>query len=121
MPLVSSLGFGGRRGALGFSCPTSLRILGLALLAKNYAGLLFAQGQLGPQFYVPLWVVLSCQAAMALATLLGGWRIVKTMGSRITRLTPMQGFCAEAGGALTLFGATWLGVPVSTFLSIKRK
>ena len=51
---------------------------------------------------------------MALGTLLGGWRIVKTMGSRITRLTPMQGFCAEAGGALTLFGATWLGVPVST-------
>jgi PiT family inorganic phosphate transporter len=78
------------------------------------AGLLFAQGHLGPQFYVPLWVVLSCQAAMALGTLLGGWRIVKTMGSRITRLTPMQGFCAETGGALTLFGATWLGVPVST-------
>ena len=69
---------------------------------------------LGPQFYVPLWVVLSCQAAMALGTLLGGWRIVKTMGSRITRLTPMQGFCAETGGALTLFGATSLGIPVST-------
>ena len=78
------------------------------------AGLLFAGGHLGPQFYVPLWVVLSCQAAMALGTLFGGWRIVKTMGSRITRLTPMQGFCAETGGAITLFGATYLGIPVST-------
>jgi len=78
------------------------------------AGLLFAQGYLGESFYVPLWVVLSCQAAMALGTLFGGWRIVKTMGSKITRLTPMQGFCAEAGGALTLFVANWLGIPVST-------
>lgn len=78
------------------------------------AGLLFAQGHLGTQFYVPIWVVLSCQAAMALGTLFGGWRIVKTMGSKITRLTPMQGFCAETGGALTLFAATELGIPVST-------
>jgi PiT family inorganic phosphate transporter len=78
------------------------------------AGLLFANGHLGPQFYVPFWVVISCQVAMALGTLFGGWRIVKTMGSRITRLTPVQGFCAETGGALTLFGATWLGIPVST-------
>ena len=65
-------------------------------------------------FHVPLWVVLSCQAAMALGTLSGGWRIVHTMGSRITRLSPMQGFCAETGGAITLFTATYLGVPVST-------
>ena len=78
------------------------------------AGLLFAQGHLGAQFYVPFWVVLSCQAAMALGTLFGGWRIVRTMGSKITRLTPMQGFCAETGGAATLFLATWLGIPVST-------
>jgi PiT family inorganic phosphate transporter len=78
------------------------------------AGLLFAQGHLGQQFYVPLWVVLTCQAAMALGTLFGGWRIVRTMGSRITHLTPMQGFCAETGGAATLFLATWLGIPVST-------
>jgi inorganic phosphate transporter, PiT family len=78
------------------------------------AGMLFAQGHLGQNFYVPLWVVLSCQAAMALGTLFGGWRIVRTMGSKITRLTPMQGFCAETGGAATLFLATWLGVPVST-------
>lgn len=78
------------------------------------AVLLFAHGNLGSDFYVPFWVVLSCQAAMGLGTLLGGWRIVHTMGSKITRLTPMQGFCAETGGAITLFLATGLGVPVST-------
>jgi PiT family inorganic phosphate transporter len=78
------------------------------------AVLLYSQGHLGGEFHVPFWVVISCQAAMALGTLFGGWRIVRTMGSRITRLTPVQGFCAETGGAITLFLATWLGVPVST-------
>ena len=78
------------------------------------AVLLYSQGVLGPTFYVPLWVVLTCQSALALGTLFGGWRIVHTMGSKITRLNPMQGFCAETGGAITLFAATWLGVPVST-------
>jgi PiT family inorganic phosphate transporter len=78
------------------------------------AVLLYSQGHLGGEFYVPFWVVLSCQAAMAMGTLMGGWRIVRTMGLRITKLTPMQGFCAETGGAATLFIATFLGVPVST-------
>ena len=78
------------------------------------AVLLYSQGMLGDEFYVPFWVVITCQAALALGTLFGGWRIVHTMGSRITRLTPMQGFCAETGGAITLFAATWLGIPVST-------
>jgi PiT family inorganic phosphate transporter len=78
------------------------------------AVLLFSQGSLGSEFYVPFWVVIVCQAAMGLGTLIGGWRIVHTMGSRITRLTPMQGFCAETGGAISLFAATWLGIPVST-------
>jgi inorganic phosphate transporter, PiT family len=78
------------------------------------AVLLFSQGLLGKEFHVPFWVVLSCQAAMGLGTLLGGWRIVHTMGSRITQLKPIQGFCAETGGAITLFIATGLGVPVST-------
>ena len=78
------------------------------------AVLLYSQGHLGTEFSVPFWVVLSCQAAMALGTLLGGWRIVRTMGLRITKLNPMQGFCAETGGAATLFIATYLGVPVST-------
>lgn len=78
------------------------------------AVLLYSQGYLGGEFYVPFWVVISCQAAMAMGTLFGGWRIVHTMGSKITRLNPMQGFCAETGGAITLFAATWLGIPVST-------
>ena len=78
------------------------------------AVLLYSQGRLGGEFHVPLWVVLTCQAAMGLGTFAGGWRIVRTMGMRITRLTPVQGFCAEAGGAATLFLATYLGVPVST-------
>jgi len=78
------------------------------------AVLLYAEGHLGNEFTVPFWVVLACQASMALGTLMGGWRIVRTMGLRITKLTPMQGFCAETGGAITLFMATFLGVPVST-------
>ena len=78
------------------------------------AVLLFSQGMLGSEFHVPFWVVITCQAAMGLGTLMGGWRIVHTMGSKITRLTPAQGFCAETGGAIMLFLATWLGIPVST-------
>jgi inorganic phosphate transporter, PiT family len=66
------------------------------------------------KFTVPPWVVILCYSAMALGTLLGGWRIVHTMGSKITRLTPMQGACAETAGAITLFMASYLGVPVST-------
>jgi inorganic phosphate transporter, PiT family len=78
------------------------------------AVLLYSQGLLGGEFRVPLWVVLICQLTMGLGTFAGGWRIVRTMGMRITRLTPVQGFCAETSGAVTLFLATWLGVPVST-------
>jgi PiT family inorganic phosphate transporter len=74
----------------------------------------YSQGMLGSEFYVPFWIVIACQLAMALGTLFGGWRIVHTMGSKITRLTPAQGFCAETGGAITLFMATGLGIPVST-------
>lgn len=62
----------------------------------------------------PTWVVLSCQAAIALGTLFGGWRIVKTMGQKITKIKPFEGFCAEIAGSLTLFGATHWGIPVST-------
>lgn len=76
--------------------------------------LLVAHGAVRGGFHVPLWVVISCNAAMALGTLLGGWKIVHTMGSRITRLTPLQGVCAETAGSITLFMATYLGVPVST-------
>ena len=63
---------------------------------------------------IQLWIVLSCHAAIALGTLMGGWRIVKTMGQKITKLKPFEGFCAESAGALTLFGATHFGIPVST-------
>ncbi|MCE9593953.1 MAG: inorganic phosphate transporter [Planctomycetes bacterium] len=62
----------------------------------------------------PMWIVLACHAAMGLGTLMGGWRIVKTMGQKICKLQPVHGFAAETGGALTLYGATWLGIPVST-------
>jgi PiT family inorganic phosphate transporter len=78
------------------------------------AGLMFAEGMLGDEFYVPFWVVISCYSVLALGTLVGGWRIVKTMGSKITRLRPVQGFCAETAGAATLYLATSLGIPVST-------
>ena len=78
------------------------------------AALLFAHGLEGGSFTVPFWVVMACQTAMALGTLFGGWRIVRTMGSRITHLTPLQGFCAETAGSITLFMATYLGIPVST-------
>ncbi len=78
------------------------------------AVLLFSQGMLDGAFHVPFWVVIAAQLAMGLGTLMGGWRIVHTMGSRITELKPFQGFCAETAGAITLFGATYLGIPVST-------
>lgn len=76
--------------------------------------LLYAHGELSGEFHVPLWVVITCNFAIALGTFLGGWKIVRTMGSRITRLTPMQGVCAETAGSITLFAATYLGIPVST-------
>jgi PiT family inorganic phosphate transporter len=76
--------------------------------------LLIAAGTTGPKDPLPFWVVMACQTAMGLGTLFGGWRIVKTMGQKITKLKPVGGFCAETGGAITLFLATALGVPVST-------
>jgi PiT family inorganic phosphate transporter len=78
------------------------------------AVLLFSNGYLQGEFYVPFWVVLSCQVAMGLGTLFGGWRIVRTMGLGITRIRPTGGFCAQTSGAVALFLATWMGIPVST-------
>jgi len=77
------------------------------------AGLLFAAGYL-EKFYIPFWVILMAHAAIGLGTLTGGWRIVHTMGSKITKLQPVGGFAAETAGALTLFASSSLGVPVST-------
>jgi PiT family inorganic phosphate transporter len=80
--------------------------------------LLFSQGYLGDTFpkgdEIPFWIVISCHMAMGLGTLSGGWRIVKTMGMRLTKLKPFGGFCAETGGSVAIFFATALGVPVST-------
>lgn len=78
------------------------------------ASLLFSAGLLGNTFDIPLWVVLLCQAAIALGTMFGGWRIVKTMGQKVAKLRPYDGFCAETGAAITLFVASGMGVPVST-------
>jgi PiT family inorganic phosphate transporter len=78
------------------------------------AVLLYANGFIQGEFHVPFWVVVSCQVAMALGTLFGGWRIVRTMGMGITRIRPSGGFCAQTSGAIALFVATSLGIPVST-------
>jgi PiT family inorganic phosphate transporter len=76
--------------------------------------LLLIAGGLTSQDHLPFWVILSCYVAIALGTLFGGWRIVRTMGQKITKLRPVGGFAAETGGAVALFTATGLGVPVST-------
>jgi PiT family inorganic phosphate transporter len=78
------------------------------------SGLLYSQGLLGATFHVPFWVIISCQAALSAGTLMGGWRIVKTMGNQITKLRPVDGFCAETGAAASLYIASFLGIPVST-------
>jgi PiT family inorganic phosphate transporter len=77
------------------------------------AVLLFSAGYL-PRVEIPFWIILLCHAAIGLGTLMGGWRIVRTMGMRITALKPVGGSCAEFAGACTLFGASWAGIPVST-------
>jgi PiT family inorganic phosphate transporter len=94
-----SLGHGGN------DAQKSMGIIWVALIASGLAT------KSDP---IALWIVLSCHAAIALGTLMGGWRIVKTMGQRITKLKPFEGFCAESAGAITLFGATHFGIPVST-------
>jgi PiT family inorganic phosphate transporter len=78
------------------------------------AGLLFSASLLGDTFYVPFWVIISCQAVISLGTLAGGWRVVHTMGTQITELNPMRGSAAEAGAASIIFIATQYGIPVST-------
>ncbi len=78
------------------------------------ASLLFSAGLLGKEFHIPFWVVISCQAAIAFGTMFGGWRIVKTMGQKVAKLRPVDGFCAESGAATSLFIASAFGIPVST-------
>jgi PiT family inorganic phosphate transporter len=78
------------------------------------ASLLFSAGLLGDKFFIPNWVVFSCYAAISLGTMFGGWRIVKTMGQKVAKLKPVDGFCAETGAAITLFASSAMGIPVST-------
>lgn len=78
------------------------------------AVLLFSNGLIGDKFYVPIWVVLSCHAVIALGTLLGGWKIVNTMGNKVTKLKPVGGFCAETGAGLSILICSYFGIPVST-------
>jgi PiT family inorganic phosphate transporter len=78
------------------------------------AVLLFSTGHLGREFYVPFWVIMAAHASLALGTMAGGWRIVRTMGMRITKLRPVGGFSAETAGAVTLIGTALAGIPVST-------
>lgn len=105
---------------------SKIQFISAALLSLGHGGndaqktmgiiavLLFSAHLLNGAFYVPLWVIISCNLVIALGTLIGGWRIVHTLGHKITKLTPMRGCCAETGAALTLFLATDLGIPVST-------
>lgn len=78
------------------------------------ASLLFSAGLLGGTFHIPFWVVILCHSAIALGTMFGGWRIVKTMGQKVAKLKPVDGFCAETGAAVTLFASSAFGIPVST-------
>ena len=94
-----SLGHGGN------DAQKTIGIIWLLLIAANVEG---------AKESVPAWVIVTCYVAIAFGTLVGGWRIVKTMGQKITKLKPVGGFCAETGGAITLFLATSLGIPVST-------
>jgi PiT family inorganic phosphate transporter len=103
-----------------------LQLISSALISLGHGGndaqktmgiiaiLLFSAGLLGEKFYIPIWVIISCNFVIALGTFFGGWRIVRTMGMKITKLKPIGGFCAETSSALTLFLATALGIPVST-------
>lgn len=99
--------------SLGHGGNDAQKTMGI-ITAVLVAGGLLAPGANGALPAIPLWVVLAAHAAMGLGTLSGGWRIVKTMGSKITKLRPFGGFCAETAGAITLFGATFAGIPVST-------
>lgn len=78
------------------------------------ASLLFSAGLLGDKFYIPNWVVIACYTAISIGTMFGGWRIVKTMGQKVAKLKPVDGFCAEFGAAITLFVSSAFGIPVST-------
>lgn len=103
LQLVSSAAY-----SLGHGSNDAQKMMGIIFVA------LVSKGYFTINDEIPLWVVLSCHAAIALGTLSGGWRIVRTMGQRITKLRPFEGFSAETAGAITLFGTAFAGIPVST-------
>ena len=107
LQLVSASAFSLGHG--GNDAQKSMGIIWVALIAA---------GRVTEDSPIDLWIVLSCHGAIALGTLFGGWRIVKTMGQKITKLKPFEGFCAETAGAITLFMATHFGIPVSTIHTI---
>lgn len=94
--------------SIGHGANDAQKAMGIIFVA------LIAGNLLTPEDEIPFWVVMSCHSAMAVGTLMGGWRIVKTMGTRITHLSPFEGFSAETAGALTLYSTSILGIPVST-------
>jgi PiT family inorganic phosphate transporter len=99
--------------SLGHGGNDALKTMGIITIVLVSGGFLQMTGE-GKLPEIPLWVVLSAHATIGLGTLSGGWRIVKTMGTKIVKLQPVGGFCAETAGAMTLFGATFFGIPVST-------
>jgi PiT family inorganic phosphate transporter len=101
--LVSAAGY-----SLGHGLNDAQKTMGIITV------LLYSTGYLHGEFHVPHWVALSCYVAIGLGTLTGGWKIIETMGSRITKLSQHQGFAASTGGSIMLFGASAAGIPVST-------
>jgi PiT family inorganic phosphate transporter len=101
--LVSSAAY-----SLGHGTNDAQKTMGIIALV------LFTSGYLGDTFYVPIWVILSAHAAIALGTYTGGWKVIRTMGQKITNLKPVHGFCAEASSAVMLFSTAMAGIPVST-------
>lgn len=100
--------------SMGHGANDAQKTMGVIFALLLGAGLLSADATLSLESEETFWIILSCQLAMSFGTAVGGWRIVKTMGMKITKLKPIGGFCAETAGAITLFSATYLGVPVST-------
>jgi PiT family inorganic phosphate transporter len=107
LQLLSAAAFSVSHG--GNDAQKTMGIITVLLYSQGYMGETFPKGD-----EIPFWIVISCHMAMGLGTLSGGWRIVKTMGMRLTKLKPFGGFCAETGGSVAIFAATALGVPVST-------
>ena len=94
--------------SLGHGMNDAQKTMGIIAMA------LFSKGFLGPTFYIPNWIIFACYAVIAIGTMFGGWRIVKTMGTKITKLQPIGGFSAEAAAACSIIGASVAGIPVST-------